>query len=109
MYQHCIYLKVGLLFMILVRFIFMKVQAKVQKWGNGLAIRIAGAMRDIPRFTEGMPIEVEIFEDRLEIRKLQSQSAKRLLLPFSESDLLKKMTPKTAHAEIIATPLKGEY
>lgn len=93
--------------MLLIRFILMKVQAKVQKWGNGLAIRIAGAMRDIPRFTEGMPVEVEISEDGLEIRKLQS--VKRLVLPFSESELLKRMTPKTAHADIIASPLKGEY
>ena len=85
----------------------MKVQAKIQKWGNSLAIRIAGMMRDIPHFTEGALVEVEIFEDRLEIRKLRS--AFRLKLPFDETTLLKGMTPKTAHADIIATPLKGEY
>lgn len=85
----------------------MRVQAKIQKWGNGLALRIAGIMRDIPAFEEGTPIEVEVFEDRLEIRKLRSASL--LKLPFSEAALLKGMTPKTAHADIIATPLKSEY
>lgn len=85
----------------------MRVQAKIQKWGNGLAIRIAGVMRDIPHFKEGTPIEVEVFEDRLEIRKLRS--ALRSRLPFDEATLLKGMTPKTAHADIIATPLKNEY
>jgi hypothetical protein len=45
-------------------------------------------------------------EDRLEIHK--SQSTKRLVLSFSELALLKEMTPQTAHADIIAYPLKGE-
>lgn len=76
----------------------MKVQAKIQKWGNGLAIHIADVMRDVPHLKEGMPIEVEVFEDGLEIRKLKSA---RLVLPFSEAELLKGMTPETAHANII--------
>lgn len=85
----------------------MKVQAKIQKWGNGLAIRISGVMRDIPHFKEGTYLDVLVFEDRLEIRK--SQPKKRLKLPFSESELLDGMTPRKAHADIIAHPLKGEY
>ncbi len=85
----------------------MKIQAKIQKWANGLALRIAGVMRDVPAFEEDMPIEVDVFEDRLEIRKLRSVLP--LKLPLNEAALLKGMTPKTAHADIIATPLKGEY
>ncbi|CAN5264455.1 hypothetical protein BH10PSE19_BH10PSE19_13120 [soil metagenome] len=85
----------------------MRVHAKIQKWGNGLALRISGAMRDIPRFIEGTSLEVSVFEDRLEIRK--SQAVKRLALPFSETELLNGMTTSTAHADIIANPLKGEY
>lgn len=79
----------------------------MQKWGNGLAIRIAGVMRDIPHFEEGTLIEVEISENGLEIHKLESR--KRLILPYSEIDLLSGMTPNNAHADIIAQPLKGEY
>jgi antitoxin MazE len=85
----------------------MKVKTKVQKWGNGLAIRISGVMRDIPCFTEGMPIEVEVSEQGLEIRKLEA--SKQLALPFSEAELLEGMTPKTAHSDLIATPLPGEF
>ena len=85
----------------------MKVQAKIQKWGNGLAIRIAGLMRDVPHFEEGMQVEVEVSEEGLDVRKLQT--VKRLALPFTETALLKGMTPKTAHAEIIAHPVEGEY
>jgi len=86
----------------------MRVQSKVQKWGNGLAIRIAGLMRDIPHFEEGTPIEIEIFEDRLEIRKLRS-AGRCLKLPFSEAELLKEMTSETAHVDLLATPLKSEF
>ena len=47
----------------------MRVQATIQKWGNGLGIRISGTMRDIPHFEAGMPVEVEVSEKGLEIRK----------------------------------------
>lgn len=85
----------------------MKVQAKIQKWGNGLAIRIAGVVRDIPDFKEGMPIEIEVSGDGLEIRKMKPKNKHLLLL--SESELLKGMTPQTAHAEIIPKLLEDEY
>lgn len=85
----------------------MKVEAKIQKWGNGLAIRIAGLMRDVPHFKEGMSVEVEVSEEGLDIRKLQVE--KRLVLPFTEAALLKGMTPQTAHADIIAAPVEGEF
>ena len=84
----------------------MKVNSKIQKWGNGLAIRISGLVRDIPHFKEGMPVEIEVSELGLKIRKLPSQ---RSILPFSEDFLLEGMTPQTAHADIITNPLKGEY
>lgn len=85
----------------------MKTQAKIQKWGNSLAIRITGIMRDIPHFEEGTLLDVEVSETGLKIRKLVSE--RRLVLPFSEADLLKGMTAKNAHADIIANPLEGEY
>ena len=84
----------------------MKVKSKIQKWGNGLAIRISGLVRDIPHFKEGMPVEIELSECGLKIRKLPSQ---RSILPFSEDFLLEGMTPQTAHADIISNPLEGEY
>jgi antitoxin MazE len=84
----------------------MKVNSKIQKWGNGLAIRISGLLRDIPRFTEGMPVEIQISEDGLKISKLPSKPS---ILPFSEDFLLAGITPQTAHADIISNPLEGEY
>ena len=71
----------------------MQVQSKIQRWGNGLAIRISGLMRDIPHFEEGMPIEVEVTEEGLVVRRQTKEKA------FSEAELLKDMTPYMAHAE----------
>lgn len=101
-YQHCLYLTY-----VLLRLNFMKVKTKVQKWGNGLAIRISGAMRDIPRFKDGTPIQVEIYENGLSIKKICIP--KKFKLPFTESELLNGMTPEKAHSEIIAFPLNSEY
>ena len=83
------------------------VQTKVQKWGNGLAIRISGVMRDIPHFSVNMPIEVEVSDEGLKIKKCLPK--KCLKLPFTEKILLKDMTPQKAHADLIATPLDSEF
>ena len=40
-------------------------------------------MRDVPAFEEDMPVKVDVFEDRLEIRKLRS--APFLKLPLKQS------------------------
>lgn len=85
----------------------MKVQTKIQKWGNGLAIRIAGNLRYVPHFEADMPIEVDVSEEGLVIKK--SSASKRVALPFTEADLLQGMTPEKAHADELAVPLADEY
>ena len=32
----------------------MRTESTIKRWGNGLALRISGPMRDIPGFEEGM-------------------------------------------------------
>jgi len=32
------------------------VQTKIQKWGNGLALYVAGLIRDIPQFEQNTPV-----------------------------------------------------
>jgi antitoxin MazE len=82
------------------------VQAKIQKWGNGLALRVAGLIRDIPQFEQDAAVEVEVFENGFTVRK--AKPVKRgFEFPFKEKDLLKGMTPTTAHADALAmTSLK---
>lgn len=63
-----------------------------------------GDLFDITGFTGGKLVEAEKnFEGVLETPKFSS--VKRLVLPFSESTLLKDMTPQRAHADILANPL----
>jgi antitoxin MazE len=85
----------------------MKVAAKVQKWGNGLAIRVAGVMRDIPHFKDGTPIEVEITENGLIITKIATP--KKNQLPYTEKALLADLNPENAHADLLAKPLDSEF
>ena len=37
----------------------MRVQSEIKKWGNSLALRITGAMADVPQFSEGTKHEHE--------------------------------------------------
>ncbi len=84
----------------------MIIQTKIQKWGNGLALRVAGAMRDIPGFQDGTPVEVTVTDNGLNITRTKRQ--RRLKLPFSEEQLLADLSPKKAHADILATPVAHE-
>lgn len=81
------------------------VHTKIQRWGNGLGLRVAGLMRDIPHFTPDTAIEVEVFEDGFTVRKAKQT---RRTLPFSERELLEGLTSDTAHAELLATPAAVE-
>jgi antitoxin MazE len=75
------------------------VQAKIQRWGNGLGLRVAGLMRDIPHFTPDSAVEVEVFEDGFTVRKARQNHRQ---LPFSETELLAGLTSDTAQAELLA-------
>lgn len=77
----------------------MKVHARIQKWGNGLALRVGGAMRDIPHFIEGTPVDVEITENGFIVKK---SVFNKKLFPFSESTLTKNLTSELAHADLLA-------
>ena len=78
----------------------MLIHAKIQKWGNSLALRITGPIRSIPRFEAGMRVDIEVTERGLLIKPSRQS---HLELPFTEEELLRGMTPKNAHADEIAT------
>ncbi len=83
----------------------MRIHAKIQKWGNGLALRVGGAMRDIPHFKEGTEVDIEITEEGFTVKKSISN---KKLFPFSESKLIAGLTSELAHADLLASPLKSE-
>ncbi len=83
----------------------MRIHARIQKWGNGLALRVGGVMRDIPHFKEGTEVDVEITEEGFTVRKSVSN---KKLFPFSEAKLIEGLTNELAHADLLAIPLANE-
>lgn len=77
----------------------MKIHTTIQKWGNSLAIRITGPLKTIPHFTADMPIEIEVNEKGLTVHPVSKKKQK--LLIFKESQLLKGLNAKKAHADEI--------
>lgn len=84
----------------------MIVHSKIQKWGNGLALRVSGGMRDIPHFEEGTEVDVEIFEEGFLVKK--SLPKKINLFPYSESQLLDSLDQITSHSDLLTNPLPDE-
>lgn len=84
----------------------MIIHTKIQKWGNGLAIRIAGVMREIPNFQVDMPIEVDVSEGGLVIKK---SIAKSKIFPFTEEELLADLNEHNSNSDLLATPLDSEF
>ena len=84
----------------------MKTHARILKWGNGLALRVAGPMRDVPYFQEGMDVEIEITGDGFTVKK--SDLGKNIF-PFSEKQLLESLKHEHAHANELATLLPRDF
>ena len=85
----------------------MRIEAKVQKWGNGLGLRVSGAMREIPHLQEGTLLDIEINEDGFTATKHEPERSTNL--PFTEAELLHNLDADLAHADIIASPLSDEW
>lgn len=79
----------------------MRVQSEIKKWGNSLALRITGAMAEVPDFSDGTKVVIDVNKDSLVIKRA-SKKKRKLKLPYSEKELLEGMTPYTAHADELA-------
>lgn len=86
----------------------MKIQSEIKKWGNSLALRISGAMAELPQFEAGSKVSVEITPEGLLVKKVTKQRRK-LRLPYSEKSLLEGMTPDKAHADELAKLNPSEF
>jgi antitoxin MazE len=84
----------------------MRVHAKIQKWGNGLALRVSGVMRDIPHFQEGTEVDVDVSENGLFV--IKSTPNKKSIFPFSESQLVQGLNDGQNRSDLRATPLTSE-
>ena len=81
----------------------MRVETEIKKWGNSLALRVIGAMAELPRFEPGTRVTVDVDSEGLVVRRAAG-SLRSFRFPESESALLAGMTAENAHAELPADP-----
>ena len=84
----------------------MRVESEIKKWGNSLALRITGVMADLPNFTEGDKVLIDVSEEGLLIKP--ANPSQLIKLPFSEAELLEGLTVYHAHADELALPIQKE-
>ena len=84
----------------------MIVHTKIQKWGNGLALRVSGVIRDIPHFKEGTEVDVDVRENGFFV--IKSMPNKKITLPYSELQLLEGLKDGQIRSDLLATPLSNE-
>ncbi len=80
----------------------MQIESRVQKWGNGLALRMSGALRTVPNLQEGDLLTITINENGFSAVKPTQRK-------FTEQELLRSITPSNAHAELTPNLLNSEY
>lgn len=81
------------------------IETKIQKWGNGLGLRVSGVLRDIPHFSADTPVSVEVFEDGFIVKKIIPANKRPR---FDEQTLLADMTSLNAHTDLLTEPLASE-
>lgn len=75
----------------------MIIDTNIQKWGNSLALRVTGAMREIPGLTDGTPVRVEITDDGFSVKRAQNKPKKSIadklkeIMPYTEEELIAGM------------------
>ncbi len=80
----------------------MQIESRVQKWGNGLALRMSGALRTIPNLKEGDILTITISENGFSAIKPNNRK-------FSEQELLSGITASNAHTDLAPKFLDSEY
>ena len=85
----------------------MQIETEIKRWGNSLALRVSGVMAELPGFTAGSRVSVEVTEDGLVVKPLRDE-VRESPLPYSEKELLEHLNPETSHADEIPELLPEE-
>lgn len=86
----------------------MHIQAKIQKWGNGLGLRVSGVLRDVPKFKEGAEVDIEILQDGFIVKKKTKKKAGQYLLPYTEEQILMNLTSDDVDTDLLISLLPSE-
>lgn len=67
--------------------------AKVQKWGNSLALRIPRALARESHLSQGSTVDLQVVDGRIVVEPQQPPE-------YDLADLLRKVTKKNIHKEV---------
>jgi antitoxin MazE len=84
----------------------MQLQSQIQKWGNGLGLRVSGLLRDLPNFEVNDKVLIEVTEIGFSVKKIV---APQRFLPLKEDALLEGLTPENVHAQSLSKLISGEF
>ena len=84
----------------------MQIETEIKKWGNSLALRVSGSMAEVPGFSAGTRVTVDISEEGLVIKPVVEE-VREPRLPYSEKELLADMQPPAE--DLLATLDDGEW
>jgi antitoxin MazE len=76
------------------------VQARVQKWGNSLGVRIPRSFARAVGIDAGTAVDWSIENGKLILSRLATRSLRL-------EDLLRDVTPQNVHAEVVTGPPRG--
>ena len=82
----------------------MQTKAKINMWGNSLAIRITSAMANAAHLHKGSEVSIESNEEGINIKPLH----KKPFLKFTEAELLADLSVENSGSELLASNLSSE-
>lgn len=84
-------------------------QTEIKRWGNSAAVRLPGKLLAATQLEINSAISINVKDNKIIIEATPEKAANHLNLPFSEEDLLRGMTPETAHADELAEITTSEF
>lgn len=85
----------------------MRVETEIKRWGNSLALRVTGAMAELPHLEAGTRVTVDVSSEGLVVRPAVG-TVGTFRFPYDETALLEGITPDRAHVDEIASPTDDE-
>jgi antitoxin MazE len=82
--------------------------SQIKKWGNSAAIRLPSKILGEARLEVNKRVSMVVKGRKIIIEAVQEPRDVRLTLPFKEADLIRGLTPETAHVELLSEPLDEE-
>jgi antitoxin MazE len=76
-----------------------EMRAKIQKWGNSLAVRIPKALAELVEFADGREVEISVEEGRMIVQPARTR--------YSLEELVGGITSENRHDEIGTGPSVG--